>query len=469
MNFSQILLIMRARKRIILLTLFVTVTATALISFLMPKTYTGSASVVVDFKGSDPISGMILQPMMLPSYLATQTEIITSHNVALKVVDRLKLDKVPDVIDDFNDDTQGKGSIRDWLADNLLKYLNVKSSIESSVINIQYLGNDPQFAAEMANTFVWAYIQTNLELRVEPALQQSAWFDEQLKGLRTKVEEAQKKLSDYERETGLMPTTLDGRLDMENARLAELSSQLVTAQAQTYDSVTRQRQISVAHAKGKLGELPEILSNNLIQSLKSELARAESKLAEASGRVNKNHPQYISAMAEVQSLTQKITAEIQAARGSMENTAIQAQQRENELTKALAQQKAHVMELKQQRDRSDLLIREVASAQAAMDSTAQRANQIRLESQRNTTDIAVLNPAIPPLKHSKPKITLNIALSIFLGTMLGVGFGLLSEMLDRRIRSIEDVTEGLGLPVLAVITNQPRGGSSGVIRKREGV
>jgi succinoglycan biosynthesis transport protein ExoP len=467
MNFSQLILILLARKRVIVLTLLVTVATTTLVSFLMPKTYTGTASVVVDFKGSDPITGIMLQPMLMPIYMTTQVEIIGSHNVALKVVDRLKLDKLPSVIEKFNEATEGNGDIRDWLADNLLKDLDIKPSKEGSVINISYTGSDPQFAAEMANAFVWAYIQANLELKVEPARQQSAWFDEQLKALRTKVEEAQKRLSAYQRETGLLPTALDGRLDVENARLAELSSQLVVAQGQTYDSITRQRQISGANAKGKLGELPEILNNALIQNLKAELARAEGKLAEASERVDRNHPQYVSALSEVHNLKQKIAAEIQAARGSMENSATQAQQRENELKKALAEQKARVMELKQQRDRSDLLTQEMVSAQAALDSTTQRANQIRLESQRNLTDIAVLNPAIAPLKHSSPKITLNIALSIFLGALLGMGFGLLSEMLDRRIRCIDDITEGLGLPVLAVIAAAPKGKASGFFRRRQ--
>jgi len=89
-----------------------------------------------------------------------------------------------------------------------------------------------------------------------------------------------------------------------------------------------------------------------------------------------------------------------------------------------------------------------------------------MESQRNQTEIAVLNPAIPPMKHSKPRLMLNVALSIFMGTLLGVGFGFLMEMLDRRIRSEDDITEGLGLPLLALINGAPMGHSSGLIRRQ---
>lgn len=467
MNFSQLILILLARKRVILLTLCLTVVVAVAVSLWMAKKYTATATVVYDFKSSDPITGLIFQPMMQANYMATQVDIMTSHNVASKVIDKLQLDKAPVVIEKFNESNEGNGNIRDWLADLLLEELDVKPSRESSIINISYEATDPQFAAEMANSFVWAYIQTELELRVEPARQQSAWFEEQIKGLRNKMEEAQKRLSDYQRETDLMPTALDGRLDVESARLAELNTQLVVAQTQTYDSVTRQRQIAGAMVKGKLGELPEILNNPLIQNLKAELARAEGKLAEVAGRVDKNHPQYVSALSDVQNLKHKIDAEVQTARGSIENAAIQAQQRENELKKAVANQRERVMQLKQQRDRSFLLSQAVTSAQTALDSTTQRANQIRLESERNTNEIAVLNKAVPPLKPTKPKLGLNVALAIFLGGLMGLGFGLMAEMMDRRVRSTEDITEGMGLPVLAVITATPKKKTGGLFSRRQ--
>lgn len=462
MNFSQILTILLARKRVILLTLLLTVSTATVVSLLLPKTYTATTSVLVDFKGTDPITGLVLPAQLLPGYMATQVDIISSHNVALKVVDRLKLTEIPLVIEQFNEATEGQGSIRDWLADALVKDLEVAPSRESSVVNVEYSGKDPQFAAELANTFVWSYIQTNLELKVEPARNQAAWFDEQVRGLRSAVAEAQRKLSDYQQETGII--AVDERLDVENARLAELSSQVVAAQAQTYDTITRQRQINGASAKGRLGELPDILGNSLIQSLKAELARTEGKLAEVSERVDRNHPQYQSAQAEVQNLKHKIAAEIQTARGSIISSATQAQQREDELKKALAEQKTRVLELKQHRDRVALLTREVENAQRILDNAIQRGDQIRMESQRNQTEIAVLNPAVPPIKHSKPRLLLNVALSIFMGTLLGVGFAFLMETLDRRIRSEDDIAEGLGVPVLALIV--PAGNAPGFIRRK---
>jgi succinoglycan biosynthesis transport protein ExoP len=143
-------------------------------------------------------------------------------------------------------------------------------------------------------------------------------------------------------------------------------------------------------------------------------------------------------------------------KGSLESSALLAPQREEEVRKAVQDQKARVIALKYQRDQIDMLTRELANAQSALDSTTQRANQIRLESQRNLTDIAVLDPAIPPSTHSKPKVKLNIAISILLGLLLGCGLGYLFEVADRRVRSDADITESLNLPVLAVIETLPK-------------
>src|SRR5204863_5423147 len=118
--------------------------------------------------------------------------------------------------------------------------LDVKPSRESSLVEVIYSNPNPDFAAAAANAFARAYIETNLELKVAPARETAVWFDVQLKQLRDQFEEAQTRLSKYQKEKGI--TSTDQRLDVESARLAEISSQLVQVQAQAYESASRQKQ-----------------------------------------------------------------------------------------------------------------------------------------------------------------------------------------------------------------------------------
>lgn len=98
MNFHQFLLVLFVRKQILLFTLLITVGATVVVSLMLPKTYKGTASVLISYKGVDPVTGLALPMQLLPGYMSTQIDIISSKNVALKVVDQLRLAESPAVI-----------------------------------------------------------------------------------------------------------------------------------------------------------------------------------------------------------------------------------------------------------------------------------------------------------------------------------------------------------------------------------
>lgn len=443
MSFSQLISIVLARKWIALWVLAITVLVTAVVSVLLPKTYTATASLVINTKGADPVTGLMLPTAMMAGYMGTQIDIIHSRNVARKVVERLGLTRNPTARLQFEKATKGVGDIQDWYADQFLEGLTVKPSRESSVVELSYRGADPKFAADLANAFSQAYIDTNLQLKIEPAKQASAWFDQQIKGLRLNVEKAQEKLSSYQQEHSI--AFVDERLDTESARLSELSSQLVTAQAQTYSSNSRQDQLR----KGGVDESQDVLSNSLIQGLKSQLAVAQAKLSDVSERLGTNHPQFKAFKAEVNNLERLISAETAKTSSSVSQVARASQQTESEIVAALAKQKELVLQLKSEHDEMAVLQREVESAQRVYDMALQRLGQTSMESQSVQTDVYVLNPATPPLKHSSPKVLINILLSVFLGGLLAIGFAVVAEMLDRRVRSTEDLIRFTDLALLA--------------------
>ena len=91
MNFAQFLLILKARRMIFLIVLGLTVTTTLVINLILPNTYRAVSSIVLNSKGTDPVSGITMPAAMMPGYITTQIDIITSPKVAIKVVDDLKL------------------------------------------------------------------------------------------------------------------------------------------------------------------------------------------------------------------------------------------------------------------------------------------------------------------------------------------------------------------------------------------
>lgn len=443
MDLNQLLIILRAHGKIILLTLIATLVTTVVVSFLLPKKYSATASVVVNFEGRDPLTGLPVSAQLTPGYMPTQLDIINSRSVALRVVEDLKLTNDKAVQDNFYDYAEGKGEISIWVADNLLERLETES--RESIINITFEDGDSQRAADIANAFASAYQQISVKLKVEPLNKTAGYIDDQIKVLRDKYALAQSKLSKFQQEKGIF--SADNRLDVESERLNDLSNQLVLAQAASIEALARRNQ-----AEGAGGaESPDVIADPLIKELKSNLNLAESRFAQISQNVGRNHPQYRTAKAEVDQLRSTLNRHIQSASNSLLNNANILQQREARISAALEAQKVKILALNRTRDESSVLTKEMDVARQAYETAMQRFTQLNLEGQSNLSDVTILNPATPPIFPSSPKIVINILVAIFLGSALGLALGFLAEMLDPRVRSDKDLIAVLQAPVLGEI------------------
>lgn len=451
MNLQLVLSALRARLGVAAMVLAATMIAATVISLALPKTYRATASLLVDAKEEQSLNN-VLRPLVAPQermgYLQTQVDIIMSRNVARRVVREMHLADRQAARDAFLADTGGKGSLEDWLVETLLEHLKVETS-QSSVLHVSFTYRDAGFTAAVANAFAKAYVDTVLELRVEPQRQAAQWFDEQLKNLRSNLEVAQAALTDYHRSHGIVAA--EERSDVENTRLDELSAQLVRAQDQTYELRSRElRARDTLGRRGRADELPQVLADPFLQKLKADLLHGEAKLDESSMLYGANHPQLQRMRAEQESLRARYDDEVQKAIAGVAMQTRQSQRREAELVTAIQKQRERVLGLKESRNELTVLARDVESAQRAYDTAMQRFVVTRVDSRASQANVAILANAIVPLKPYRPKIALNIALSVAVGLMLGVAIVTFLEMLDRRVRSRAELAL-VSVPLLAVL------------------
>lgn len=449
MNIYQFLSILLARYKIALFMLIATVLGAFLFTLLMPDKYVASTSVVLDVKSPDPLLGMVLTGLALPSYIATQTDIITSQRVAQSVVKLLKLDENPQVREQWRTATQGKGQFEAWLGNLLSKKLEVRPSRDSNVIEISYTSEDPVFAAVAANAFTRAYINTNLELKVEPAKQYAEWFQERVATLRVELEKAQARLAAFQKETGMVGT--GNRLQsVENSKIAELSGQLVVTEGQSADLQSKEKYA------GRGDTLVEVMQNQTILNLKSDLIRLEGRLQEASLNLGRNNPQFLAMESQIASLKQKMADETRQILSSINTANSINKQKKSELKSTIESQKQKVIEDSTQRDQIAVLERDVESAQKTYDIVVQRYTESNLQSQTNQTNITVLTPAIEPTSRSSPSMYKNLVIALFVGTLLGVGGTLIVEIFDQRIRTSESLESATGVLVLVNFTKNSK-------------
>ena len=291
----------------------------------------------------------------------------------------------------------------------------------------------------IANAFAQAYINTNLELKVEPAKQYAQWFQLRAKELRAELEQTQARLAAFQKNSGMV--SVGSRMQsVENSKIAELSGQLVLNETQLAEIQSKRQSAG--------DTLVDVMQNSTIQNLKIEIIRLEVKLQELSRNLGKNHPQYQAMEGQITTLKQKLNDETQQILSSINTANRVSVQKGSALKATIETHKRKAIQDSGQRDQIAVLENDVESAQKAYDVLVQRYTESNLKSQSNQTNISVLTPATEPTDRSSPKIYMNLLLAVFGGTLLGVGAIFVAEMLNPRIRTMEALIAATSLPVL---------------------
>lgn len=86
-----------------------------------------------------------------------------------------------------------------------------------------------------------------------------------------------------------------------------------------------------------------------------------------------------------------------------------------------------------------------------------RLEEVRIAEAMRTSNVAVIDPAVPPTRPVSPRPMLNMALALFLGLFAGVAGALLLEFFDTTVKTPEEIGPLLGLPVLGRIPEERAG------------
>jgi polysaccharide biosynthesis transport protein len=443
MNFNQFLRIIRARWILAASIVLVSILGTLIVSMVLPKTYTASASVMADIR-PDPVAAYVAPSALSLTFLATQLDIIKSPSVSQRVVRAMRLTESPEMRERWAKATDKQGDYEAWLGELIGKGLDVKPSRESTVIEITYEGATPAFATALANAYAKAYLETTVQVKVDPARNYASFFEERGKQARERVEQARSKLTAAQREKGIIVT--DERIDGETSRLAELATQVSALKSMSAEALNRSSQ-----AKASPDQTREVLNNAVISSLKADMARQEARLQEMTERYGDAHPLVMETKANIQSLKERVRSETVRVTGSARIDDSVARSREAEAVARYEEQRRKVLALKDARAELQVLEREVDSAQRLYDTIQDRMSQTSLESHTTQSGIYLLSPATEPSSATSPRIVLNVIVAAVLGVLLAIMVVMTFELADRRVRGAFDITNILELPVIGIL------------------
>jgi len=79
--------------------------------------------------------------------------------------------------------------------------------------------------------------------------------------------------------------------------------------------------------------------------------------------------------------------------------------------------------------------------------------QIRVAEASSTSNLVQVEPASPPERPVRPRLMLNTVLAALIGLVLALVFIFLTELIDDSLKTPEEVTRHLGLPILGLIAS----------------
>ena len=327
----------RKRYAILRPTIIVALIAFAVVMLIPPK-YQSESRVLVLVIGRDNVflrpdadKDVVDRGVVDPEAVTSQAQLILSRDLASEVIAKLKLNELPE----FDPALGGVSLIKSLLGfvgitrnpmsmtpdERVLEAyydrLTVFPVEKSRVIVIDFLSENPQLAASVANAIADAYLKRQQEAKQDQARSAGVWLSGQIDQLRKKVADAEAKVEVFRTKSNLLVGPNNTTLSTQ--QLGDLNAQLAAARAQKSDAEAKARLIREMLKSGEPIESSDILNSELIRRLSEQRVTLRAQLAEQSSSLLGNHPRIKELRAQIGDLDQQIRKEAEIMARSLEN------------------------------------------------------------------------------------------------------------------------------------------------------
>ncbi len=433
----QIVCILRAYwKQTLIIVLGVSLVMAGLIK-LMPKTYTATATLMVNPEGNDPLANNPSAATPLFNYMSTESQLMLGADVLLPLIDRLNLTRDPNYTAGY----AGDGStLRDWVKENLVKGLDIQlGAFGSQLIYINASARNPQLAAQIANGLAEVYLEQQRDRISGPASERAKRYAAELVELKDKVRVAQEQVTAFRQRTGVTDTT-EKNNNVEQALLASLQARLQDAQnARRAAEVKAAAQDTASSAAG----------TSAVQTLRALLSTQQVQLAQLRTVYGAQHPKVMELENQLHATQHNIDLELRSASSTNSSDLASAQQLEVKMRAAVDEQRNKVLGVNKLQDDGMKYELELESATSVYKRALDGYDQIMFASGARMTNINIVSRAVPPQKVTKPNKLKLLLMGVIAGIFAGLLAPLLYELLiNRRVRSRDDFERGFNVPVL---------------------
>ncbi|MCF6291036.1 MAG: polysaccharide biosynthesis tyrosine autokinase [Desulfobacterales bacterium] len=338
------------------------------------------------------------------------------------------------------------------LVNAFISRISVRPVAKSRLVDIGFTAKDPVLATKIVNTLVQAYIDHNLETRLQTIKGAMVWINDRIAKERQRVEEAEKALQQYRVENSII-TEFSGDIETVMAeKMAELNNQIVEAESRRVEAETKYRKAMQMKNNPLLADsIPELLDSRLIQQLKGAEVELIQEISQLSKKYGPEHPRMKAIRAQIETLKGPKQAEIQRVLESLKNDYEVALARENSLRASYVQQQQETMELSRKAVQYGFLKREMEGAREMYNILIKRFKEASVVEDIEATNIRIIDKAEGRGYMVIPNTKKDLQKGALAGLMLGLALAFLFEYLDNTFKAPDEIEQYLEVPYLGLV------------------
>jgi succinoglycan biosynthesis transport protein ExoP len=439
----------------------------AFVAFTSPKTYTATATMMVETR-KGPLETQASAGPLDAAWFDTQLQSLKSVNVLGYVVKQLHLADDPEFLRSDSTVLEKVRARLGWSPPELkseAERVNHAIAIvagglvtqrvgQSYMIKIDFHGRDPELAGKIANEMANGYIFDQTNAKYQANRRAGDWLQERLQTLREQAANAERAVVQFKAKNNIITA---GGTQIDQKQLGEASTQLGAARAHTAELEARLERIKAVRQtyqldrpnSGRDESFSEEMSNGVIAQLRPRYLDLVNREAEYAARYGANHQSVVNLRTQIRAMRHSIADELGRIEETFKSEFEIAKRRQDELEKAFAGAIVKTQDASQAQVTLFSLEAAAKSYRSLYDSFLRQHTESVQEQTYPVSDARLISTA--SVAQTGPNTPMIWLIAVAAGAMVGVGFGALRELLDRGFRTGDHVKSALNTDCVALI------------------
>jgi succinoglycan biosynthesis transport protein ExoP len=380
--------------------------------------------------------------------LQTQIQVLKSENLAWQTIEQLHLASHLGGAPADGAATQESDKSKVQLIGSFNRRLTVEQIPKTRMLSVSFQDSDPQLAAQVATRVVNGYLEYNFREKDE-AIRRSGWMEQQVESLKADVEQSQQAVVSYEQQNQIVNS--GDKQNVLEQMLADESRDLTSAQSERIQKQSLYRQVLANPT-----QLASLVHDDLLEKLEEKAADLKQQYTQTVAQYGPNFPNAKRLQLQISENQDQVQLEQERIISRMSSDYNAAHDREKMTAAGVAQQKNEVGRLNQLLVRDNTLRHEFETNQQLYENVLQRVKDATVSAALRSTNIHLVDSALPPITPVRPRKLLNIVSALWAGLVIGVIGAFAQEALDSTIKTAEEAEALMLSPAIGIIPFERR-------------